>query len=329
MITKSRMLLLLVFACVSVHSFAQVLGCTDKLSKNYNPLATSNDGSCCYAKKALRLHKPVILNEALNETSGLIFWDGFLWTHNDDTDTNLYALDTVSGKSITKIKLNHVVNKDWEEIAQDSAYVYIGDFGNNYKGNRNDLKILRIEKQSLRLSQPKIDTIAFAYPNQIDFTLQHSNRTNFDCEAMIVTKDSLYLFSKEWKTKKTSLYSLSKIPGNYVADYKATFNVRGLITGATFLENKKLLVLCGYSKKLQPFIYVLYDYKGNTFFSGNKRKIKLKLPFHQIEGIATNDGLHYYMSNENFTRKPFIDVPQQMHFLDLSDYLKTYLSTFK
>ncbi|MBK9224294.1 MAG: T9SS C-terminal target domain-containing protein [Flavobacterium sp.] len=323
------MLLLLVFVLFSGHLSAQVLGCTDALSKNYIPLASSNDGSCCYPKKSIRPYSSVLLNEQLHETSGLLFWDGFLWTHNDDTDTNLYALDTISGKIIKKIKLNHVDNTDWEEIAQDSAFIYIGDFGNNYKGNRNDLKVLRVEKKSLLLNQPKIDTIAFQYPNQTDLKLQHSNRTNFDCEAMIVTNDSLYLFTKEWKSKKTSLFALPKTPGTYVANYRAVLNVKGLITGATYLKNQKLIALCGYSKKLKPFIYLLYDFEDNDFFLGNRRKIKLKLPFHQIEGITTNDGLHYYVSNENFTRKPIIAVPQKLHLLDLSIYLQAYLSAFK
>jgi hypothetical protein len=103
-------------------------------------------------------------------------------------------------------------------------------------------------------------------------------------------------------------------------------NVNGLITGGVILEDKKIIVLCGYSKKLQPFLYLLYDYKGTDFFSGNKRKIQLKLPFHQIEGIATRDGLHYYLTNENFQRKPFISVSQQLHFVDLKTYFEFYLS---
>ena len=329
MIAKSRRLLLLVFVFFSGYSSAQVLGCTDKLSKNYNPLASSNDGSCCYPKKSMRPYSSVLLNEQLHETSGLLFLDCFLWTHNDDTDTHLYALDTISGKIVKRIKLNHTANTDWEEIAQDSAYLFIGDFGNNYKGNRKDLKVLRIEKQSLLLNQPKIDTIAFKYPNQTDFSLQHSNRTNFDCEAMIVGQDSLFLFTKEWKSKKTSLFSLPKTPGDYVANYKATHSVKGLITGATYLKNQKLIALCGYSKKLKPFIYLLYDFEDNDFFLGNRRKIKLKLPFHQIEGIATNDGLHYYLSNENFTRKPIVSVLQQLHMLDLTFFLKHYLESQK
>lgn len=323
--TKKISYLVFLFICFSIQTNAQVLGCTDVLAKNYNPLATVNDGSCRYKPKAIKPKFSVVLDKLLHETSGLIFWNGLLWTHNDDTDTLLYGLDTLSGAIVKKIQLSHVTNRDWEEIAQDSAYVYIGDFGNNYKGNRKDLKVLRIEKQTLLLHQPKIDTIAFQYPNQMDFSLQHSNRTNFDCEAMIVTQDSLYLFTKEWKSKKTSLFSVPKIRGNYIAKYKTTFNVKGLITGATYLKNQNLVVLCGYSKKLKPFLYLLYDYKDNDFFSGNKRIIKLKLPFHQIEGIATNDGVHYYISNENFTRKPIIAVSQQLHMLDLAFFLRHYL----
>lgn len=325
MIAKSRRLLILVFVLFSGYSNAQVAGCTDVLAKNYNTLASVNDGSCRYKFKSIKPKFSVVLDKSLHETSGLIFWNGLLWTHNDDTDTHLYALDTLSGVVGKKIQLNRVANRDWEEITQDSVYVYIGDFGNNYKGNRKDLKILRIEKQSLLLSQPKIDTIAFQYPNQTDYSLQPSNRTNFDCEAMIVSQDSLFLFTKEWKSKKTSLFSLPKTPGDYVANYKATHNVKGLITGATYLKNQKLIALCGYSKKLKPFIYLLYDFEDNDFFLGNRRKIKLKLPFHQIEGIATNDGLHYYLTNESFINKPIVSNPQKLHLFDLTTFLKQYL----
>jgi hypothetical protein len=40
------------------------------------------------------------------------------------------------------------------------------------------------------------------------------------------------------------------------------------------------------------------------FLSGNKGKVKMALPFHQVE--ATQDALSYYLTNENFVRKPLI-----------------------
>ncbi|TDO71527.1 hypothetical protein EV143_108182 [Flavobacterium chryseum] len=133
------------------------------------------------------------------------------------------------------------------------------------------------------------------------------------------------MFTKQWKSSKTSIYTLSKQSGIHIAKLKDTLNVKGLVTGATYLEEKKLIALCGYSKTGKPFIYLLYDFKNYDFLSGNKRKIDLQLSFHQIEGIATKDGLHYYLSNESLIRKPVLNVPQQIHYFDLSPVLNSYL----
>ncbi|SEA76608.1 hypothetical protein SAMN05443667_108139 [Flavobacterium gillisiae] len=303
---------------------AQISGCTDPMSKNFNPSATINDGSCSYNSIKVKPKYSVELSAVLHETSGLVFSDNMMWTTNDDTDTTLYGVDT-SGVIQKRIPLKKVFNKDWEEITQDSSYFYIGDFGNNVSGNRKDLHILRIEKKSIEGNIQKTDTISFSYSNQTDFTQLKSNTTNFDCEALVIVDDSIYLFTKQWKQKRTSVYTIPKTPGQYNARLKETFNVKGLITSATIIPDKKLLVLSGYSKTLSPFAYLFYDYNRSDFFSGNKRKIKIALPFHQIEGITTQNGLQYYLTNENFTRKPFIAVPQQLHHLDLSPFLSQYL----
>ena len=303
---------------------AQISGCTDPLSKNYNPIATLNDGSCNYVSVKIKPKYSVKLDAILKETSSLTQSDSLFWTCNDDADTALYAIDT-KGIIQNKIELKNATNTDWEEISQDSDHFYIGDFGNNVSGNRKNLHILRVEKQSLSQNNPKIDTLSFSYSNQTDFTKTKSNATNFDCEAFIVSDDSIYLFTKQWKEKRTSVYVIPKTPGNYIAQLQESFNVKGLITAATYLPKKKLLVLAGYSKSLSPFIYLFYDYNNSSFFSGNKRKITIALPFHQIEGISTQDGLHYYLTNENFVKKPIINVPQQLHQLDLSAFLTKYL----
>lgn len=304
---------------------AQISGCTDLEARNYNPNAIINDGSCIYLASKIYPNFSLPISDTIHETSGLIYWNDKLWTINDDGDTNLYSLDT-TGINLRKFALPKVKNKDWEAIAQDSSHIYIGDFGNNVSGNRNDLHILKIEKRAFLENKSVIDTIAFSFEDQINFEKQNSNTTNFDCETMLVTKDSLYLLTKEWSSGQTRLYVLPKSAGTYKARFRASLNVNGLITGGVLLEEKKIIALCGYTKNLQPFLYLLYDYKENEFFSGNKRKIKLGLPFHQIEGIATKDGLRYYLTNEKFQKKPFISVNQQLHFVDLSTYLKLYLS---
>ena len=319
---KKIFFLLLLFSIIPAK--AQISGCTDPLSKNYNQAATINDGSCYYASAKIKPKYSVKLDAILKETSSLTQSDSLFWTSNDDTDTALYAINK-KGVIQNKIQLKNTTNTDWEEIAQDSDYFYIGDFGNNVSGNRKDLHILRVEKKSLSQQSQKIDTLSFSYSNQTDFTKTKSNATNFDCEAFIVSGDNIYLFTKQWKEKRTSVYVIPKIPGKHVAKLKESYNVEGLITAATYLPEKKLLVLAGYSSFLSPFIYLFYDYNDSGFFSGNKRKINIALPFYQMEGITSQDGLHYYLTNENFSRSPIITISQKLHHFDLSAFLANYL----
>lgn len=320
------MLRILLFFLLSIFSIqAQISGCTDPLSKNYNPNATQNDGSCVYKNLKIRPEYSIKLSDSIKETSGLIVFDHLLWTHNDDHDKTIYGLDSL-GKIKKKIILEQAINHDWEEISQDSSYLYIGDFGNNLSGNREDLNILKIEKKSFLEQNPVIEKISFRYSDQADLLAQKPNTANFDCEAFIVVKDSIYLFTKQWKLSKTNIYVLPNKPGNYTAQLKGTIDTKGLVTGATYFEDKKIVVLCGYSTIGKTFLYLLYDFTNQDFLSGNKRKIDLKLPFHQVEGIATKDGLHYFITNESLVRKPIINNPQQIHYLDLSSALSPYFN---
>ncbi|MFB9076929.1 T9SS C-terminal target domain-containing protein [Flavobacterium procerum] len=314
----------ILFYLFGISVYGQISGCTDPLSKDYNPDATLNDGSCHYENLKVKPQYSYRINDSIKETSGLIAFNKLLWTHNDDHDKTIYGIDSL-GKIKKKIILNQVTNHDWEEISQDSLYIYMGDFGNNYSGNRKNLQILKIEKNSFLEENPIVEKIAFNYSDQTDFSASKPNKTNFDCEAFIISKDSIYLFTKQWNSSKTSIYSLSKQEGNQTAQLKSTLDTEGLVTGAVYFEDKKIVVLCGYSKTGKSFLYILYDFKNFDFTSGNKRKINLKLPFHQIEGIASKDGLHYFITNESLIRKPIINTPQQIHYLDLSPVLGLYL----
>ncbi|MEL1245068.1 T9SS type A sorting domain-containing protein [Flavobacterium sp. DGU11] len=305
---------------------AQVAGCTDALSNNYNSQATVNDGSCTYSSSSVGPITSVDLPNTVDETSGLIKLENRLVTHNDNNDINLYSLDSITGAVLQTFPVTGTSNTDWEEISQDAQYVYIGDFGNNSNGNRNNLRIIRVGKAQLISGNVQANTINFTYSNQTNFTPTGGNNTDFDCEAFIVSQDSIYLFTKQWVTKKTSVYALPKTPGTHVAQLKATYDVSGLITGATYLEDKKLVVLTGYSTLLQPFFYLLYDFNGHDFFSGNKRKVGTSsMGFHQMEGIATSNGMDYFTTNEHFVQAPIVNVSQKLHKFDLSAYLQDYL----
>ena len=299
-------------------------GCTDSKANNFNATATINDGSCTYNGANISPATSKNLGAQLPETSGLIFWNNSLWSHNDDTDNKLYSVDTSTAAVIQSYVLNNTANKDWEEISQDANYIYVGNFGNNSNGNRTDLHILRIEKNSLLLQSPIIDTIYFSYSNQTNFSATGANNTNFDCEAFMVTADSIYLFTKQWIAEKTSIYALPKIPGTHIAQLRSTINIQGLATGITYLESKRIAVICGYSKTLQPFLYLLYDFRNDDFANGNKRKVTVNLAFHQLEAIATANGLKYYASNENFAT---LGISQKLHTFDLSNFLSTYINS--
>jgi hypothetical protein len=304
---------------------AQMSGCTDPAARNYNPAATRNDGSCVYDSASVAPISSSILADTLSETSALAAWEGLLLTVNDDTDRSLYAIDPNGGRIVRRTRLEGVANRDWEAVTQDSGSVYIGDFGNNENGNRRDLRILRIDKNSLRSGAPVIDTIEFAYADQTNFTATGSNNTDFDCEAFIASSDSLYLFTKQWISHRTAVYALPKAPGRYAAMRRAEWDAQGLVTDATFLERGRLVLLCGYSTLLQPFLFLFYDFEGARFFGGNRRKVEVQLPFHQVEGIATADGLTAYITNEYLSVPPLIRNPQKLHALDLAPLLGPYL----
>ena len=323
---RCKNLFLVFLVCFVSNLSAQTSGCTDSYANNFNPNATINDGSCTYNATRISSIKSWRLPEILNGNSGLIFWNNKIWTHNDDTDINIYSLDTNNINNYLSYPLISCVNNDWEEISHDSNYIYIGDFGNNVNGNRTNLNILRIDKVSLLQNSPIVDTINFSYSLQADFSPTGINNSNYDCEAFVVSNDSIYLFTKEWVSLKSTIYALPKTPGSYYADFISSYNVEGLITGASYLEEKKIIVLSGYSQLLQPFVVLLYDFHNHDFFSGNKRKISLNLPFTQIEGITTEDGLNFFISNERFTH-PFVTTPAKINKINLSNYLEDYLTS--
>jgi hypothetical protein len=282
-------------------SLAQIYGCTDPNANNYNPLATINDGSCTYDPTIY--NPPFFMNlpETVNETSGLILYNNGLWTHNDSGgDANIYKIDTVSSEIVQTIYLTNASNFDWEDITQDEDFIYIGDFGNN-EGNRRNLRIYKVNKNDIPSSgneNVNSEIIHFSYSDQTDFSSAYNNN-NYDCEAIISCEDYLYLFSKNWENYKTRLYKLSKIPGTYEAALIDSFNVNGLITGATYNQEFNEISLIAY-KNYIPFMFLLYNYQGNNFFSGNKRRIDFPYIYAaQTEGITYSTERYVLISCEN------------------------------
>lgn len=315
----------------------QVCGCTDSLAINYNADATLNDGSCLYDTSIIHAIEIGPLDSVLDGTSTLLYWNNGYWTYNDHNDWRLYRINSTNATVMQTLNLKEIRCDDAEEVSQDSHYLYFGDIGNNICGCRQNLRILRVSK-NMPFGLIAVDTIAFSYEDQTDFTELPHNSTDFDCEAFIVSDDSIYLFTKQWVSKQTTIYSLPKTPGTHIAHRRGTYNTQGLVTGATYLPEYRLVVLCGYDygsflTSLHPFILLLYDFQGNDFFSGNKRRLDFEsMEKAQIEAIATPNALDYFITNEHFSGFFMgvlsINIPAMLQHLDLRDYLLPYLSGF-
>jgi len=242
------------------------------------------------------LEKVYDLPEELSETSGIILYDSLIWTFNDSGDeARIYGLDLTSGTILKTIEITSGKNKDWEDIAQNQEFIYIGDFGNN-DGSRKDLRIYMIPKKSItnqKLQQVDALVIDYLYEDQKDFT-PATFANQYDCEAMIATHDSLYLFTKDWLNLQTSIYSLPASEGEFVAQHVSDFECEGLVTGADYNFNSRRIVLCGYSL-FYPFIIIINNI--------NDLKVVNRIEFEeisglQIEGITFMNDTRFYITNE-------------------------------
>ena len=165
------------------------------------------------------------LDPLLDNTSSLFYWEGDLWTCNDHGEVVFHALDTTTGAILRSVATG-VMPNDMEEVAQDDAYFYLGDFGNNHELLRTDMRVLRFLKSDLLSGRIHPDTIAFEYEGYDPSVVKGKGlpTTDFDCEAMVAGTDSLYLFSKQWGSYQTVCYTLPKQPG------KTARNLYGLWT---------------------------------------------------------------------------------------------------
>ncbi|WP_299161824.1 T9SS C-terminal target domain-containing protein [uncultured Eudoraea sp.] len=259
------------------------------------------------------------LPEDVLESSGLIYYNNKLITHNDSGNSpRLYEVDTLSSQIIRTITIDNATNIDWEDITQDDTYIYIGDFGNN-TGNRQDLTVYRVAKSDYDVSNTiSAERIDFSYEDQTDFTeIQNSD---WDAEGMVDFKTQLLIFTKQWQTNGTVAYSIPKIPGSYSAKNMGFYDVSGLVTGAAYNKFSNVLMLLGYSSQLQPFIVRISELPINFSFNGTEEKLGLGIGFSQVEGITYSDSNTYYVSSERYQNNlPPITLASQLYTFDTDD----------
>ena len=255
---------------------------------------------------SLKPHLISKLPKVINETSGLVFFNGMLFTINDsDNPAAIYQVDTTTGETVRTVIIGNAVNHDWEAITHDDSNVYIGDFGNNY-GNRTDLQILKITKADILDSENdtvEAGFIRFSYPDQTSFE-RRLNNNNFDCEAFFYYHDSLHLFSKNWSDFESKHYVISSDTGTYQAELAGQFYVDGLITDAS-VNAQGNIVLLGYKnirgRKWECFCWLYQVADSGICFNSNTTRIELGSAWHlgQTEGIFLKDDNTAWLSSES------------------------------
>ena len=258
------------------------------------------------------------LPNSIKETSGLIKVDGQLWTLNDSGGkAELYQISEKDGRILKTLKISNTRNYDWEDIAYDDTYVYIGDMGNN-RGNRKNLKIYKIPRAALRTQKSvSAELISFAYSDQKDFR-SRPQKNNYDCEAMVAYNGKLYLFSKNWQNKKTRLYELSTQTGTHEAKYLSTFNIQGMVTGASLNKEMGILLLTTYSSLLNVEVWAFTNYKDDNFFDGDKKQLNFSSALQgQVEGVTFKANYKAYLSSEAFSKYIF-SFDASLYELDFS-----------
>ncbi len=242
------------------------------------------------------------LPDKLRESSGLVFEnDNSFWTINDGGNgPYLYNIDS-SGKINRKVELKDHKNYDWEALhLSDDGYLYIGDFGNN-ANKRKHLKILRIKFSKLIGGDDfKVKELEFSFDDQDKFPPSDSQKI-YDCEAMVVVRDSIYLITKN-RTKpydgKIHIYAMLAAPGKHKAKRIMTYQsgvknmYNGWITDADIRHQH--LYLLSHNK-----LFKIPNFAQNPLV---KRKLKtFKLcSFSQKEAIAFGHGKRFYLTDEKF-----------------------------
>lgn len=247
------------------------------------------------------------LPAAIREVSGMVRTpEGMVWLLNDSHNApELFLFDPVAGK-LLETRTLPIPNRDWEDLTRDSAgYLYIGDFGNN-RNARRDLCVFRYHPVTGAL-----DSIRFRYPDQDAYPPTDERAWNFNCEAMVVFRDSLHIFSKNVFKGNfvTKHYVLPAQPGSYLADLRDSLVLKNrVVTGAALSPDGRTMAITSYiiGKKLgfipytKATAYFFTDFPGSYFLRGRRtgKRLPKCLIARQFESIIWWDDAHWLIANE-------------------------------
>ncbi len=241
------------------------------------------------------------LPEEVSETSGLASFAGYLWTINDSGGKDaVYAFGAEDYELKKQIKIGGAKNIDWESLAQTDKHLFIADCGNN-KGKRKTLDIYKVSWKKLvkAKDKEKVDAkkISFQYADRPDE--DQGKEHNYDCEALTVVDEKLWLFTKNRGDLQSGLYVLDAKKSRQSISPAVTLPVSGLITAADYHSKTAKLVLLGYQKASvfgQSFIWVVDVKSGLPVWKG--ARYHTILPYGQWEAVVWQDDNTLLLTSE-------------------------------
>lgn len=237
----------------------------------------------------------------LDESSGLLVLTDSTWlTINDSGNEAVVYEINGKGKVVSRTTFSNASNFDWEELQFDcQGYIYIGDIGNNNQ-SRNGLTIYKFHRSQIGKSDVVVENIDFYYPEQLHFPPKKSER-NYDAEAFLVQRDSIFIFTKDWSKPFTGISKIYHVPnktGRYAATLLRTFKTnnispfRDAITGVCWLGNDVLILTYGAIYHVKDVHQLLHT----TNFVQSKKYTFKKLK--QFEAIAASAAGKIYITTE-------------------------------
>ena len=222
------------------------------------------------------------------ENSGLALVGNTLWTFNDSGGKPLlYAIDPERWSVERKRRIKGVKNNDWESIALGNGWVCVADLGNN-NGKRSDLNLLIFPESSLSNGIGRIKVqkkITLNYPQE-RFPFDQKGRHDRDCEATTWIGQRLVMFTKNWKSRNTFIFSINPMADQVEVTPEDTLEVGMLVTAADYLAEEDLLALTGYIG-YRCYLVLVPHYSDEKNRDRNLRKYLLNgLDGAQVEAVA-------------------------------------------
>jgi hypothetical protein len=236
-------------------------------------------------KKEYEVSEIFRMPKEIDEGSGLVKVQGkntYLTLNDGGGKSMIYEVND-KGDLLAEIPVKNTENIDWEELSQSpNGDLFIGDFGNN-NNDRKDLIIYHFNKGNVK-------KIPFRYADQMSFPPPKKER-NFDCEASLYYKDSLYLFSKNRGDNMVKMYVIAAEGSQHIAQVKDQTFIKTMVTGAAISPDNKQFAILTYGKVF------LFEIKENQL---NFKYPTLCITFKhkQTEAVCYANNTDLVVSNE-------------------------------